>query len=1338
MPASNSAVAGPVDQTSIADENRVFHRILIDGLANPVFEQVSLFEDSNQLANRFNQQGVQAPGSANARYVGLTKSALQLEIDNAFTNASSGDVVYIHFQARGGLMPDGSESGELNGSDEFLRLQPEDEGPDALLTDDELAAMVSGLPAGVALLVVVDSCYGSGFAGGADDIVEGDFVKVIGTHADCPFDPNVNLSSSFVSFTEAVVVKLEQLGVISGDDLGTYLAGEGWDMAQPSGSSGDPQSGKSRYDGSQALPTLTVDNITGSEATLSGAHFTPQSAVSLEVVTAGARVEVGTTMTDMNGEFSGVVADLNSPRPDLPDGYFLIVATDGVGLNDWQLQKGEPRIIYVDTDATGADNGTSWTDAYVFLKHAISEAQTGDQIWVAEGTYKPTEQSCTGDMDCTDGNGTCVGSLCEWPTPRTKTFGVINGVEWYGGFAGTEATLAERDLSMGFETILSGDVNGDDASEACTDHDDCPNLGLACMAANFCVNDDQIACSTDSNCTAVGGICRTQISCKHDPMQGCATDEDCFDLGQRCIDATCIINRHVADNNNNVVTDYSSDLLTIIDGFTVTGGNTNVLASEPPVYFNGGAGILAGFSGGGEFALATIRNCTIEENTAPRGGGIFSAPASETSQCDFENIVFRRNHAYGFGGALFEAGLGTTSNCLFEKNVTLGATQVTPSGGAINWGGNGVIEDCAFRENVAVGAAAVYASNAEGLLTNCCMRDNFAVLGNTIGFAGIAEPTITDVLIIESEEGTTTELCPSPVGPAPGIAGSDFFGQVYVFGGSAQSIDVTDLLTIGLNGSYEKNPLGPGVAATLSAGSVLLTNSLAIAAPYEVCTPSCVIPGDPDDATCCRQPLISLEDSMDIECSGDFVVDGAEGGPFGTIIPPPKLKTDGAAAIRIGGNLELIGQVDMTCRSSQSISIAGNFVNHSTAPELIDCGMGSIVMEPILGFGPSPVTFEVAGWNLGPTESGLDGNFSLGTLEVAGGVVLQMVDEFDNRTADTGSCDEALYVDTLIVGNGATLETNGCAVYYETLLNNGSIPGLGTDIQEITEPPIPTCAVASECADENNDDIRDDNCVWSDCQSEFQLCDFIALTQFADMGGAFGVCPPDGFANIHDRNHSLSCFAGTNPCDPINVDAGSAFGACPPDGFCNIHDANHALSAFAGTSTCSCPTGPMPELEPKAAGTATMRLTASTREARPGDEIAVRVFASSSYAELRSYQLDLAASGGQSGQLELVGIEIEPRKDWVFAKQAGVFDAVNVNTEQMLAGLDNDTGVSLKSVGYLVTYTYVVSKDAAGTFVIDIASDRDGQTYLVAPFDGEILIEGTKLAIISVSKRMSR
>ena len=159
-----------------------------------------------------------------------------------------------------------------------------------------------------------------------------------------------------------------------------------------------------------------------------------------------------------------------------------------------------------------------------------------------------------------------------------------------------------------------------------------------------------------------------------------------------------------------------------------------------------------------------------------------------------------------------------------------------------------------------------------------------------------------------------------------------------------------------------------------------------------------------------------------------------------------------------------------------------------------------------------------------------------------------------------------------------------------------------------------------------------------------QLCDFTPLTQFADMGGAFGACPPDGFANIHDKNHALQCFSGTNPCDPINIDSGGAFGACPPDGFCNIHDANHALSAFAQTSTCTCPAGPAPEFEPQVVDKARLLAVTRRRAISPGSTVKAHFFVDGSLRHLRSYQLEAIVTGGESGELKLIDIEVERRK----------------------------------------------------------------------------------------------
>ena len=48
------------------------------------------------------------------------------------------------------------------------------------------------------------------------------------------------------------------------------------------------------------------------------------------------------------------------------------------------------QITYVNLNATGANNGTSWTDAYTDL-HSATYNTTSGEIWVAKGTYIPSK-----------------------------------------------------------------------------------------------------------------------------------------------------------------------------------------------------------------------------------------------------------------------------------------------------------------------------------------------------------------------------------------------------------------------------------------------------------------------------------------------------------------------------------------------------------------------------------------------------------------------------------------------------------------------------------------------------------------------------------------------------------------------------------------------------------------------------------------------------------------------------------------------------------------------------------------------------------------------------------
>ncbi|MDQ7041463.1 MAG: hypothetical protein Q9M35_11045 [Rhodothermus sp.] len=86
------------------------------------------------------------------------------------------------------------------------------------------------------------------------------------------------------------------------------------------------------------------------------------------------------------------------------------------------------RVIYVKKDATGTNDGSSWTDAYTSLQDALAAAQPGDEIWVAAGVYYPDEGASLTDND------------------RTLSFRMKSGVAIYGGFAGTETDRFERDL----------------------------------------------------------------------------------------------------------------------------------------------------------------------------------------------------------------------------------------------------------------------------------------------------------------------------------------------------------------------------------------------------------------------------------------------------------------------------------------------------------------------------------------------------------------------------------------------------------------------------------------------------------------------------------------------------------------------------------------------------------------------------------------------------------------------------------------------------------------------------------------------------------------------------
>ncbi|MCH8241484.1 MAG: hypothetical protein IH897_02605, partial [Planctomycetes bacterium] len=100
-------------------------------------------------------------------------------------------------------------------------------------------------------------------------------------------------------------------------------------------------------------------------------------------------------------------------------------------------------LLYVDSAAAGANNGKTWSDAFVSPHDAFALAEDPrvgvQEIWVRAGVYTP---------DVPNGD-------------RTRSFELPVGVGVYGGFAGGETDLDQRDPRL-HETVFSGDLNGDD------------------------------------------------------------------------------------------------------------------------------------------------------------------------------------------------------------------------------------------------------------------------------------------------------------------------------------------------------------------------------------------------------------------------------------------------------------------------------------------------------------------------------------------------------------------------------------------------------------------------------------------------------------------------------------------------------------------------------------------------------------------------------------------------------------------------------------------------------------------------------------------------------------
>lgn len=104
------------------------------------------------------------------------------------------------------------------------------------------------------------------------------------------------------------------------------------------------------------------------------------------------------------------------------------------------------KVIYVDDDARGTGDGTSWPNACKHLQDGLALTAPGDEVRIAQGVYRPDQSSVRRG-----------GSRS-----RVATFQLKSGVFLKGGYAGVAMSSPDaRDVGQ-HVTVLSGDLLADD------------------------------------------------------------------------------------------------------------------------------------------------------------------------------------------------------------------------------------------------------------------------------------------------------------------------------------------------------------------------------------------------------------------------------------------------------------------------------------------------------------------------------------------------------------------------------------------------------------------------------------------------------------------------------------------------------------------------------------------------------------------------------------------------------------------------------------------------------------------------------------------------------------
>ncbi|MBN1362138.1 MAG: right-handed parallel beta-helix repeat-containing protein [Sedimentisphaerales bacterium] len=347
-------------------------------------------------------------------------------------------------------------------------------------------------------------------------------------------------------------------------------------------------------------------------------------------------------------------------------------------------------VIYVDGAAGGANDGSSWSNAYVMLQDAlaaVSEAGEPAEIRVAQGTYRPDEG-------------------VEIRSAREATFMLPDEIVLQGGYAGATAADPDRRDVEQYPSILSGSPDSPPPERPApwcivtSSHAD-----AAVVLDGFTIARGAVAGVRMGQGSLVVSNCRFEEN--RDGIDGWAGGD------LTIVDCHFVANRlHALDTSNCDVVVRRCLFEGTEHGAAIDCSSGTLAVTDSVFRANNGMGIEARV-----MTDLDLLRCSFIENTGFNGGGIDCSGTLTARQCSF-----RSNTGYSRGVGIEARGDVTLIDCDFTGNSS--------RWGIVETTGNVVtMTRCSFTGNVADGPATALLNTYSTVtrLSHCVFT------GNTIG-----------------------------------------------------------------------------------------------------------------------------------------------------------------------------------------------------------------------------------------------------------------------------------------------------------------------------------------------------------------------------------------------------------------------------------------------------------------------------------------------------------------------------------------------------------------------------------------------------------------------------